>query len=115
MKNLEKMTDDRSVRLATQRAQEVLMRQAVESWAVNGEELGSLYRRAVPIKLNTRKKRQQTWLHMAAVVVLVATTLGLMASLVIGSVQATPDGYAMNLSADRTGAVVSINHLVYNL
>lgn len=115
MKNLEKLTDDRRVRLATQRAREALMRQAAESWSFGGEELAAFYRKAEPIRLDTREKRRRTWLRTAAVVVLVATALGLMVSFGMGRVQPVPDGYAMNLSADRANAIGSINYLIYNL
>ncbi len=115
MKELEKMTDDRRVGLAMQRTREVLLRQATESCRVGGESLSELYRRAEPMSYDTRKSRQRIWFRVAAPVVLVAVSLGLMASLGIGGVQPTPHGNAMNLSADRANAIVSINHLLEKL
>jgi hypothetical protein len=115
MKELEKMNDDRRVRLAIQRAQELLMRQAAESCQVGGKSLSGLYRRAEPTLSVTRQRRWRLWLPAAAVVLLVAVPLGLMASVGIGSVLPAPDGYVMNLYADRIDAIAAVNSLIYNL
>lgn len=91
------------------------MRQAAESWTMDGDLLSGLYRQAEPMLLGTKKSRRCMWFLVAAVVVLVAVPLGFGASLGIDAVHPVPHGNAMNLSADRARAIVSINQLVEKL
>ena len=115
MKKREKKNVKNRVSRALQLSSADLRQQAAAGWQITDKELRELCHQAVTLPIDARRGRRHTRLRVAAVVVLVFLPLGLVASSVAARLQPHPDGYKMNLGADRSMSVVSISCLMQNL
>jgi hypothetical protein len=90
-------------------------RLAKERCLYTREELCERMGNAARSAEDSSAERRRGWLRMALLVVLAVMPLAVAASVTVYRAQPEPDGYVMNIGADRAEMVVSIERVLINI